>query len=230
MQSLLKCNRTFSENPDWPTFMSKGGCLSGNHQRGAPFSPTTISPSFLAAPSLWQQPSPHFHPTFPVHVSVSAVPEGERCYLVLPDTCRTAACQTAARLQRGWRSAQSRQRTAAPAASHRGKSERQRQRPVSMKAAIAQTSQNATPRTCTGNKTLLCPIFSLASWGLNFTVKACVSPQGRFFTLSNSPLKPLISDKIYIKLNRPQLFRAHRGNMVRLLPFYNNSSNNTHKA
>lgn len=67
------------------------------------------------------------------------------------------------------------------------------------------SNQSAIICTWTGIKTLLCPIFSLDSSGLNFTVKACVTPQGRFFTLSNSTLNPLKS-----KHNDTSHFRQER--------------------
>lgn len=44
--------------------------------------------------------------------------------------------------------------------------------------------------TCIGMTTLMSPIFWLDPWESKLTVNVCVSPQGRFFTLSNSTVKP----------------------------------------
>lgn len=44
--------------------------------------------------------------------------------------------------------------------------------------------------TCIGMTTLMSPIFWLDPWESNLTVNVCVSPQGRFFTCSNSTVKP----------------------------------------
>lgn len=42
-----------------------------------------------------------------------------------------------------------------------------------------------------GMTTVVWPIFTLASWESNLTMNVWDSPQGRFFTFSNSTLKPL---------------------------------------
>lgn len=65
--------------------------------------------------------------------------------------------------------------------------------------------------TCMGMTTLMSPIFTLDPCVSNFTVKVCVSPQGRFFTRSNSTVKPETTHTHLLKRKKhlKQIFKMY---------------------
>lgn len=117
----------------------------------------------------------------------------------LPDTYHRGYCQTGGYQEKLWGTAQSRPSTVAPAPSDRAEPVRPRAtwhlHILSLVFWIGKRRQipqcvNVYATTCIGMTTLMSPILTLDPWASNLTVKGCVSPQGRFFTLSNSTVKP----------------------------------------